>query len=160
MGPQKKEGNVWYFWDFVVKALDAPLCSIPDFQSYVPDRPAFVKFFYIKWRQELRALLDDGQSGKKKECLFFLWVKGNPKMGIEGHGKLCSVSYFWQASWPAKLIRKHSETLFQLNYDCGSNKARMLSPTGVSISNNTPEVLALAQQTHSQVLVGVRCWDY
>ena len=37
MGPQKVhfEGNVGHFCNFAVKALDAPLCSIPDFQSYL-----------------------------------------------------------------------------------------------------------------------------
>ena len=48
----------------------------------------------------------------------------------------------------------NSETLFQLKVDYGSNKARMLSPTGVSISTNIPQILAFAQQTHMPLLLG------
>ena len=58
----------------------------------------------VFWRQELRALLDDGQSGKKNDFFPFR-VKGNPKMGIEGHGKLCSVSYFFGGAYSATFFR-------------------------------------------------------
>ena len=94
--------------------------------------------------------------GRRKNA-FLSGRRVSPRWGSRGpHGKLCSVSYFGQASWPAKLIRKLCFNLIMITAQ--TKREFWALPRSLSALISQRFWLLCSKLTRSFYLAP-RCWD-